>query len=43
GIIVAVVAVWFFNTLLNRVDVFTGEMANASSELIDHFIKLKAK
>lgn len=43
GIIVAVVAVWFFNILLNRVDVFTGEMANASSELIDHFIKLKAK
>jgi biopolymer transport protein ExbB len=43
GIIVAVVAVWFFNILLNRVDVFTGEMANASSELIDHFIKLKSK
>jgi biopolymer transport protein ExbB len=42
GIIVAVVAVWFFNILLNRVDVFTGEMANASSELIDHFIKLKS-
>jgi len=43
GIIVAVVAVWFFNILLNRVDIFTGEMANASSELIDHFIKLKTK
>ncbi len=43
GIIVAVVAVWFFNILLNRVDVFTGEMANASSELISHFIKLKSK
>jgi biopolymer transport protein ExbB/TolQ len=43
GIIVAVVAVWFFNILLNQVDVFTGEMANASSELIDHFIKLRSK
>jgi len=43
GIVVAVVAVWFFNTLLNRVDIFTGEMANASSELIDHFIKLRHK
>jgi biopolymer transport protein ExbB len=43
GIIVAVVAVWFFNILLNKVDIFTGEMANASSELIDHFIKLKSK
>lgn len=43
GIGVAVIAVWFFNYLLNRIDVFTGEMANASSELIDHFIKLKQK
>jgi biopolymer transport protein ExbB/biopolymer transport protein TolQ len=43
GIIVAVVAVMFFNYLLNRVDVFTGEMANASSELIDHYIKLTNK
>jgi biopolymer transport protein ExbB len=43
GIIVAVIAVWIFNYLLNRVDVFTGEMANASSELIDHYIKLKRK
>lgn len=43
GIGVAVIAVWFFNFLLNKIDVFTGEMANASSELIDHFIKLKQK
>lgn len=42
GIGVAVIAVWFFNSLLNKVDIFTGEMANASSELIDHFIKLKS-
>lgn len=41
GIGVAVIAVWFFNSLLNKVDIFTGEMANASSELIDHFVKLK--
>ncbi len=43
GIIVAVIAVWFYNYLLNRVDIFSGEMANASSELIDHFIKLRLK
>jgi biopolymer transport protein ExbB len=43
GIGVAVIAVWFFNYLLNKIDIFTGEMANASSELIDHFIKLKQK
>ncbi len=41
GIIVAVVAVLFFNFLLNKVDIFSGEMANASSELIDHYIKKK--
>jgi biopolymer transport protein ExbB len=39
GILVAVIAVVFFNYLLNKVDIFTGEMANASSELIDHYIK----
>jgi biopolymer transport protein ExbB/biopolymer transport protein TolQ len=39
GILVAIIAVMFFNFLLNKVDIFTGEMANASSELIDHYIK----
>ena len=39
GILVAVIAVMFFNFLLNKVDIFTGEMANASSELIDGYIK----
>lgn len=43
GIVVAVIAVMFFNTLLNKVDIFTGEMANASSELLDHFIKRSTK
>ena len=43
GIGVAVIAVWFFNFLLNKLDIFTGEMANASSELIDHFIKKQNK
>ena len=41
GIGVAVIAVWFFNSLLNRIEIFTGEMANASSELIDNYSKLK--
>ncbi len=43
GIGVAVISVWFFNMLLNKVEVFTGEMANASSELLDHFIKKQMK
>jgi biopolymer transport protein ExbB/biopolymer transport protein TolQ len=41
GILVAVIAVMFYNTLINKVEIFSGEMANASSELIDHFIKKK--
>ena len=41
GILVAVIAVIFYNTLVNKVEIFSGEMANASSELIDHFIKKK--
>jgi biopolymer transport protein ExbB/biopolymer transport protein TolQ len=43
GILVAVIAVWFFNILVNKVDIFSGEMANASSELIDHYIKKKGQ
>jgi biopolymer transport protein ExbB/biopolymer transport protein TolQ len=43
GILVSVIAVWFFNTLINKVDIFSGEMANASSELIDHYIKKKGQ
>jgi biopolymer transport protein ExbB/TolQ len=41
GILVAVIAVIFFIFLLNKVDIFTGELANASSELINHYIKKK--
>ncbi len=39
GIGVAVVAVWFFNFLLNQIDIYTAEMSNASSELIGYFIQ----
>ena len=41
GILVAVIAVIFYNTLVNKVEMFSGEMAIASSELIDHIIKKK--
>lgn len=40
GIGVAVLAVWFFNYFINKSDLFEVEMRNASSELIDHFIKI---
>ena len=39
GIGVALPAVWFFNFYIARIGIFTDEMANASSELIDYFVK----
>jgi biopolymer transport protein ExbB/TolQ len=39
GIGVAVIAVWCFNTLLNRVDVYAAEMANTTSEIVDYFVR----
>ncbi len=37
GIGIAVPAVWFYNFYIAKVDIFTAEMANAGSELIDFF------
>ena len=39
GIGVAVIAVWCFNMLLNRVDVYAAEMANTTSEIVDYFVR----
>ncbi len=39
GIGVALPAVWFFNFYIARIGIFGDEMANASSELIDYFVK----
>jgi len=39
GLFVAVPAVWMFNLFTTRVEGFTVEMDNSSSELIDYFIK----
>ncbi|MCP2519500.1 MotA/TolQ/ExbB proton channel family protein [Candidatus Aminicenantes bacterium AC-335-B20] len=39
GIGVAVIAVWCFNLLLNRVDIYAAEMANTTSELVDFFVR----
>lgn len=38
GLFVAVPAVWAFNAFTNRVETFTVEMDNSSSELIDFFL-----
>src|SRR6476620_3945152 len=39
GLFVAIPAVWMFNYFTNRIEAFDVEMDNASSELIDYFLK----
>jgi biopolymer transport protein ExbB/TolQ len=39
GLLVAIPAVWAFNYFVNKVESFTIEMDNSSSELIDYFLK----
>ena len=39
GLFVAVPAVWAYNYFTNKVEAFSIEMTNSSSELIDYFIK----
>jgi biopolymer transport protein ExbB/biopolymer transport protein TolQ len=43
GLFVAVPAVWLYNYFVNKVERFQVEMSNASSQLIDYFIKNSAK
>jgi biopolymer transport protein ExbB/TolQ len=39
GIGVAVLALWCFNTLNSRIEIYDIEMSNTSSQVIDYFIK----
>jgi biopolymer transport protein ExbB/biopolymer transport protein TolQ len=39
---VAIPAVWFYNYLSGRLEYFTVEMDNSSSEMVDYFIKKTA-
>jgi len=43
GLFVAVPAVWAFNSFTNKIETFTVEMDNSSSELIDYFIKKRSQ
>ena len=43
GLAVAVPAVWFYNIFTNRIETFTVEMDNSSSELIDYFLKKRSE
>ena len=39
GLFVAIPAVWFYNYLTGRLEYFTVELDNSSSELMDYFIR----
>jgi len=39
GIGVAVIALWCYNFLTARIEVYTSEMANTSSEIVDFFVR----
>ena len=43
GILVAIPAVWLFNYFSSKVTSFSVEMENSASELVDYFIKQRAK
>jgi biopolymer transport protein ExbB/biopolymer transport protein TolQ len=43
GLFVAVPAVWAFNYFTSRIETFTVEMDNSSSELIDYFLKRRSE
>jgi biopolymer transport protein ExbB/biopolymer transport protein TolQ len=43
GLAVAVPGVWLFNIFTNKVETFTVEMDNSSSELIDYFLKKRSE
>lgn len=43
GLLVAIPAVWAYNYFTNRIETFTVEMDNSSSELIDYFLKKRSE
>lgn len=43
GIGVAVIALWTFNTLNSRIDVYSTEMENTTSEIVDYFIRMSGQ
>lgn len=43
GILVAVIALWCYNYLSSRIDIYRAEMANTSSQLLDFFIRKEGK
>jgi biopolymer transport protein ExbB/TolQ len=43
GLAVAIPAVWLYNYFQNKIERFSVEMSNASSELVDYFLKNRRK
>lgn len=43
GLLVAIPAVWLYNYFQNKIERFNVEMSNASSELVDYFLKNKGR
>jgi biopolymer transport protein ExbB/biopolymer transport protein TolQ len=43
GLFVAVPAVWMYNVFTSKIETFTVEMDNISSELIDYFLKRRVR
>lgn len=39
GILVAVIALWFYNILSGRIEVLGAEMSNTSSQIVDYFVR----
>ncbi|MFQ6038353.1 MAG: MotA/TolQ/ExbB proton channel family protein, partial [Candidatus Aminicenantales bacterium] len=39
GIAVAVIALWCYNFLTGRIEVYNSEMANTTSEIVDFFVR----
>lgn len=43
GILVAIIALWCYNYLNSRIEIYKAEMANTSSQLLDYFIRKEGK
>ncbi|MBC7364899.1 MAG: MotA/TolQ/ExbB proton channel family protein [Candidatus Aminicenantes bacterium] len=43
GIAVAVIALWTFNSLNTRIEVYNTEMDNTTSQIVDYFIRVSGK
>lgn len=43
GIAVAVIALWFYNLLAARIEIYEAEMANTTSQVVDFFVRQEKK